>query len=277
MVKLLADTRPMTKNLKLTLAWFTLAFLVTLVAIWQAQATVAREVTARTQLPPPPTKTRHAVRPTPAAAPALDYTTRKNRGLTNQEIGWIVEDFQNAGLDLGIRAAPEEEYLAQRQAQDRWYRDALVEAWSLTPEQSAHATAKLAELYDKAKASFIDDLAAGPKPIEVDGKWYRITSAEPIHRLIDVNRRLQDHNSPFLPRNLFEFPGKSEESSDPFTVELLLPRSTPSPEQEKVEVAPPPADGILQRIRKLHPAELKLQLLITPENLKEIQVALEAN
>jgi hypothetical protein len=272
-----AGPHPMKKNLKLTLAWFALAFLVTLAAIWQAQVTVAREVIARSQLPPPPVKTRHAVRPTTTASPALDYTTRKNRGLTDQEIGWIVEDFQSAGLDLGIRAAHEEEYLAQRQAQDRWYRDALVEAWSLTPEQSAQVTAKLAELYGEAKASFIDSLAAGPPPIEVDGKWYRITSAEPIHQLIDVNRRLHDHDSSFMPWNLVALPAKSKESSDPFTTDLLLPRSTPSPEQKGIEVTLPSADGILPQIRKLHPAEFKLQLLITPEKLKEIQVALEAN
>ena len=117
---------------------------------------------------------------------AVDYATRKKQGLTDREIGWIVEDFQNAGLDLGIRAAPQEEYLAQRRAQDRWYRDALVEAWSLTPEQSAQVTAKLAELYDQAKADFIEALAAGPQPVEINGQWYIITSAEPIHRLIDA-------------------------------------------------------------------------------------------
>jgi hypothetical protein len=277
MVNLLLDTHPMNKNLKLTLAWFAVAFLVTLAAIWQAQVTVAREVLARNPLPPPPIKTRHALRPKVTASAALDYTTRKSRGLTDQEIGWIVEDFQSAGLELGIRAAAQEEYLVQRRTQDRWYRDALVEAWSLTPEQSAQITSKLAELYDKAKASFIEDIAGGPPPIEVNGKSYRITSAEPIHRLIDVDRRFQDHDSPFMPWNLTKLPVKPEGRSGPFTVDLLLPRSTSSPGQEEVETAPPSTDRILEHIRKLHPAELKLQLLITPEKLKEIQVALETN
>jgi hypothetical protein len=274
----------MNKNLQLTIAWFVLAFLVTLAAVWQAQVTVAREVLAKNQPPPPPAKTRSAVRGTTTAPPPLDYATRKKQGLTDREIGWIMEDFQSAGLDLGIRAAPREDYLAQRKAQDRWYRDALVEAWSLTPEQSAQVTAKLAELYDQAKADFIEALAAGPQPVEINGQWYIITSADPIHRLIDANRRLQDAEGPFMPWKLGGFPAASprrtsEEihpaDSNLAAVDLLLPRSAPSSEDGAAQTAPQ-EDGILPQLRKLHPAQLKLLLLIAPGKAKEIQAALEA-
>jgi hypothetical protein len=265
----------MNKNLQLTIAWFALAFLVTLAAVWQAQVAVAREVIARNQ-PPPPAKTRHAVRPTTAASPVLDYATRKKQGLTDREIGWIVEDFQSAGLDLGIRAAPQEEYLAQRRAQDRWYRDALVEAWALTPDQSTQVTAKLAELYDQAKADFIEALAAGPQPVEVNGQWYIITSAEPIHRLIDANRRLEDANSPFMPWNLGRFAVKPERAPDLPGVDFLLPSPDSLPEHDGIEVVPP-KDSNLPQLRKLHPAQLKLQLLIDPDKSKEIQAALEVS
>lgn len=265
----------MNKNLQLTIAWFALAFLVTLAAVWQAQVTVAREVIARNQPPPPPVKTRRAVRPVPPQSPAVDYATRKKQGLTDREIGWIVEDFQNAGLDLGIRAAPQEEYLAQRRAQDRWYRDALVDAWSLTPAQSAQVTAKLAELYDRAKADFIEALAAGPQPVEINGQWYIITSAEPIHRLIDANRRLDDANSPYMPWNLGRFSVKPDDCPDPVSIGFLLPRSDPSAEEEGVQVAPP-EEATLSQFRKLHPAQLKLLLLVDPDKWKDIQAALEA-
>lgn len=265
----------MNKNLQLTIAWFALAFLVTLAAVWQAQVTVAREVIARNQPPPPPVKTRRAVRPTAQEAPAVNYATRKKQGLTDREIGWIVEDFQNAGLDLGIRAAPKEDYLAQRRAQDRWYRDALVEAWSLTPEQSAQMTAKLAELYDQAKADFIEALAAGPQPVEVNGQWYIITSSEPMHRLIDAKRRLDDANSPFMPWNLGEIAVKPDDLPNPISVDFILPRPDPAPE-EGIQVATPQDEGILPQLRKLHPAELKLLLLIDPDKSKDIQAALKA-
>jgi hypothetical protein len=265
------------KNLQLTIAWFALAFLVTLGAVWQAQVTVAREVIARNQPPPPPVKTRRAVRPTAQEAPKVDYATRKKQGLTDREIGWIVEDFHNAGLDLGIRAAPQEEYLAQRRAQDRWYRDALVEAWSLTPEQSAQVTAKLAELHDQAKADFIEALAAGPQPVEINGKWYVITSAEPIHRLINANLRLDEANNPYMPWNLGGFAAKPDDCPDSVTVDFLLPRPDFSAEEEGIQVTPPQKEKILPQLRKLHPAQLKLLLLVDPDKSKQIQAALEAS
>lgn len=262
----------MNKNLQLTIAWFALAFLVTLGAVWQAQVTVAREVIARNQLPPPPVKTRRAVRHAAQEAPAVDYATRKKQGLTDQEIGWIVEDFQTAGLDLGIRAAPQKDYLAQRQAQDRWYRDALVEAWSLNSEQAAQVDANLSELYDQAKADFIEALAAGPQPFEVNGQWYVVTSSEPMHRLIDANRRLDNATSPFMPWKLGKFSLEPDTFPNPIRVDFLLPQ----PEGEGIQVASAQDEGLLPQLRKLHPAEIKLLLLVAPEKSKEIQAALEA-
>ena len=272
----------MNKNVQLTIMWFALAFLVTLAAVWQAQVTVAREVVARNQPPPPPAKTRHAERTTTPTSPAFDYATRKQQGLTDREIGWIVEDFQNAGLDLGIRAAPQEHYLTQRRAQDRWYRDALAEAWSLTPEQSAQVTARLAELYDQAKADFIEALAAGPQPVEVNGQWYIITSADPIHRLIDAVNRFQDDNSNFMPWNLCEMTSEQKHfiTAEPVLpiVDQLLPGSNSSPE-DPFKIAPQEEEGeegTLRQFHKLHPAQLKLLLLIAPDLSKEIQAALGA-
>lgn len=266
----------MNKNLQLTIAWFALAFLVTLGAVWQAQVTFAREVIARNQTPPPPAKTRHAVRPTAQETPVVDYATRKKQGLTDREIAWIVEDFHNAGLDLGIRTAPKEDYLAQRRAQDRWYRDALVEAWSLTPEQAAEVTAKLGELYDQAKADFIEAIAAGPQPVEVNGQWYIITSSEPMHRLIDAKRRLDDTTGPFMPWNLGKFVLEPDDPPNPISFDFILPRPDPATEKG-IQVAPPLGEGMLPQLRKLHPAEFKLLLHIDPEKSREIQTALEAS
>ena len=299
----------MNKNLQLTLAWFVLAFLVTLTAVWQAQVAVAREVVARNQLPPPPQKTRRAERPAAPSAPAVDYATRKKQGLTDPQIGWIIEDFQTAGLDLGIRVASKEEYLAQRKAQDRWYHDALVEAWSLTPGQSAQVTAKLGELYDQAKADFIEALAAGPQPVQVNGQWLIVTSASPIHRLIDANSRIQKVDGPFMPWNLCALtseqnptqaakpieiningiPGQEYEEvvitesiqimpAEPgwFIVDHLLPRPSLSPAEEPLQVAWEES-GTLPQLRKLHPAQLKLLLLIDPGKISEIKSALDAD
>ncbi|MEY3898758.1 MAG: hypothetical protein RLZZ214_4280 [Verrucomicrobiota bacterium] len=298
----------MNRNFQLTLAWFFLAFLVTGGAIWQAQIAVAREVANRQRELPPPLKTRSGVRPAPSSAPVADYASRRAKGLTDREIGWIVEDFQTAGLDLGIRVAPKEAYLAQRKAQDRWYHAALVDAWSLTPEQAAQVAGKLAELYNQAKADFIEALTAGPRPFEHNGKWYNITSADPIHRLIDANLRLQDPAGSFLPWNLCKMaperhpdpsakkidltirgtPAEASESVDLtapvriatatpslITVDQLLPQSAVSPQEDAIQVLPEDR-GLLAQLRKLHPVQLKLLLLIAPEKVREIQSALDA-
>jgi hypothetical protein len=294
----------MNKNLQLTLAWFVLAFLVTGAAIWQAQVAVARDIADRQRQLPPPLKIRRAERPPASPAPVADYATRRAQGLTEREIGWIVEDFQSAGLDLGIRVAPKEAYLAQRKAQDRWYHAALVEAWSLTPGQSAQVATKLAELYDQAKADFIEALTAGPRPFEHNGKWYNITSADPIHRLIDANSRFLDPAGPFLPWNLckmanelhsnpidIKIRGIPEVTDDnlelatPYriapaapslvTVDRLLPQSTAMPTEEPIQVLPEDR-GMLAQLRKLHPVQLKLLLLIAPEKVREIRNALDA-
>jgi hypothetical protein len=296
------------KNLQLTLAWFILGFLLTGGAIWQAQIAVAREVADRHRQLPPPLKTRRAQRPPTLTAPIADYATRRAKGLSDREIGWIVEDFQVAGLDLGIRAASKEAYLAQRKAQDRWYRDVLAEAWSLTAEQTSQVTAKLAELHDRAKADFIEALNAGPQPIKVNDQWFIVTSADPIHRLIDANVRLQDSKGSFLPWNLCtmdaglhtEPPGRNgdvkisgvpEESYDSvelpapvrlaqaepnlLTVDQFLPHAAAPTTEEPIQILPAESD-LLAQLRKLHPAQFKLLLLIAPEKTKNIRSALDA-
>ena len=296
----------MSKNLRKTLVWIIFASAVTSVAYWQAQVAVAKDQkTAQVTLPPPP-RTRHAIRPgalAPLSDPIATYVARSANGLTDREIGWIIEDFKTAGLDLGVRVASQDEYLAQRQAQDRWYRDALVEAWSFTPEQAAQITAKLTELFDQEKADFIEALAAGPKPFKHNGQWFTVTSAEPIHRLIDADRRLQDAVGRYLPANLCKMrepsdrlrnidikitgiPEQTYENTtlaEPIqiatavpsmiTVDLVLPKITALPEIETTpEAAPEP--GILPQLRKLHPAQLKLLLLIDPNRTREVESAL---
>jgi hypothetical protein len=153
-----------------------------------------------------------------------------------------------------------------------------VEAWALTPEQSAQVTAKLAELYDQAKADFIEALAGGPQPVEVNGRWYLITSSEPIHRLIDSVNRFQDYNSPFMPWNLCEMTSEQKHviTAEPTLpiVDVLLPDSNPPP-GDPFQVAPP-EEGILPQLRELHPAQFKLLLLVDPDKSREIQTALEA-
>ncbi len=291
--------------------WLVFATLMLTTAIWQAQVAAAKDAQASHKTPPPPAKTRHAIRPTPAVFSGdavTHYANRIKKGITDQEIGWIVEDFKNAGLDLGIRVATSEEYLTQRKAQDLWYHDALVEAWSLTPEQSAQVTAKLAELFEQAKADFLQALAASPNSFKQNGKNFQIISAGPIHQLITANLRFQPESTTFLPWNLCTLPDhddprRRENDSassgilqqkyqsvvldepillptsipDLLSVDRLMPLLPPLPEPPEKEPTPltHQENELLAKFYKLHPAQLKTLLLIDPGKASEIQQALD--
>jgi hypothetical protein len=164
----------MNKDLRNTLAWIVCATGIMGAAIWQAQVSIALDLKARNQSLPPPLKTRFAIRPpteTWAGDPVADYIARCEKGLTDQEIGWIIEDFQNAGLDIDITTELSwAELFNLRSTQHRWYHDALVDGLRLSSEQSAEVTGKLSELFDLAKADFVE--ASGrPQLKEINGIW----------------------------------------------------------------------------------------------------------
>jgi hypothetical protein len=75
----------------------------------------------------------------PSTDPVAAYLDRAKRGMTDQEIRWMIEDFQTAGLE-------EEEHSLKgtlRAKQQLWYLEALTEALQLSPEQKAQAKAKM--------------------------------------------------------------------------------------------------------------------------------------
>ena len=149
----------MNKDLRNTLVWMVFATAIVGIAFWQAQITLAKEIAAKNKVLPPPPKTRHAVRPAAATFtgdPVADYLDRCKKGLTDQEIGWIIEDFQNAGLAFYHfnETAPDPFIIAYRAAQIRWYHDLLVDGFRLSPEQSAQASVKLRQLHEKDTAEF---------------------------------------------------------------------------------------------------------------------------
>lgn len=261
----------MHQDIKNTLIWMVGATLILGIAIWQAQVAVTQDRLASEITLPPPVKTRSADRaPTETVVldPISNYQSRKEKGLTVQEIGWILDDFKTAGLDLGIRAATREEYLLERLAQDRWYRDALVEGWSLSKEQAAEVTRKLSELSDLAKANFIEALNAGPRPFQVDGQWFNVTGTEPIYQLVDFARRFAVEDSPTLPWRLCKLPQGEfpdlEELKTNFP-KLLLPRPKSLVDAERN------FPNGLEFVRGYHPAQLKLELLFSPHRAKDLE------
>jgi hypothetical protein len=299
----------MHKNRQHTAGWLILALIAAGFAIWQAQVTPVKTGSTGQSLKMTPTKTRRADRSKALLAanekardPIAKYADRRKVGLSDQEIEWIVNDFKYAKLDLGIRVATNIDYLNQRRAQDLWYRDALVEAWSLTPDQAAQATAKLAELCTEAQATLAKAFEAACT-FDHNGTKMVIIGSEPIHQLIGFNLRLQDDRAEFLPWNLCQMslesnPIKSEkermedtqplptspdEIVEPYEPIILLrddltllkinrflPQPIPAARTIETELAVR-EEGELQQLRKLHPAQLKLLLLTYPDITSKIQ------
>lgn len=255
----------MQQDIRNTLLWMACATAVLILAIWQAQVAVKADHLAREVSLPPPLKIRHAERTqvqTETGNPIANYQSRQEMGLSDREIRWIIDDFRTVGLDQGIRTETREEYLNQRQAQDRWYRDTLIEGWSLDAAQAAEVTSKLANLFDRAKADFIETLNAGPRPFQVDGKWFNLTGTEPIYQLVEFSRRIASPESPTLPWRLCKLPVED-------LPKIEFPQPTPLAQSRsllpltKANATEGPIDS-LDTIRKMHPAQLKLLLLISP-------------
>jgi hypothetical protein len=161
----------MHQEIKANVIWLLLAFFLTFAGFWQAKVVVARDSQAKHRELPPAAKTKHAIRPPPqlfSGDVVADYVARCEKGMTDQEIGWILEDFRNAGLSLDWRN-PEvtlEAVLHHRKSLDRWYHDALVDGLRLSPEQSAEVAKHLDELVEQLKHPYPAATGSTPKPAE---------------------------------------------------------------------------------------------------------------
>ena len=250
----------------------------------------------RAPLTSPPERTRHAVRPVHVEGKNEAPRLLPHRVLLTREVRWILDDFFNAGLHLGIRVAPAEEYLAQRRMQDRWFRDAIREAWSLEPSQVTELDQHLKATFDQAKANFVEALNASPKPVFHEGRWLQIASAEPMHRLISRFQQdeILDHGSQLLPASLWGEPPELivatelQMSDSQEAVRALVgnpvDRTRLSLERvrrflQPIEMADTAAltedagngPGLLPAIRQIHAAHLKILLLVDPDLMERLQ------
>ncbi|OYV07578.1 MAG: hypothetical protein CFE26_00285 [Verrucomicrobiales bacterium VVV1] len=87
--------------------------------------------------------------------PIAAYLERAKRGMTDQEIRWLIEDFQTAGLDQVDRSLKG----TLRAKQQAWYLEALTEALQLRPEQKDQARARMDELLKKDLEAFEQGIA----------------------------------------------------------------------------------------------------------------------
>jgi hypothetical protein len=177
--------------------WLMLAFVLSLAGVWMAARTTTGPRTAKTLGPPVlPTKVSNR-KPQEAQAGPVDvvenYIARCKKGMTEQEVRWIIEDFQKAGLAQGVRSAAAEEFIHQRKAQHAWYLDLLADGLRLDPEQRRTASGKLAGLLEEAVADFQKSLSEqASEPIEQDDQQLQLLGGEEIRKFIDAGQWLTD-------------------------------------------------------------------------------------
>lgn len=331
----------MHQEIKATVIWLALAFFLTFAGFWQAKVAVASASQARHRDLPPPAKTKHAVRPPPTdftGDVVEDYIARCEKGMTDQEIGWILEDINSVGLNqeaidpapqtiAEIRDIPAEPLFKLRLAQHHWYLNSLAGALHLTAAQRSQASSKLAELFQAAKARFNanskltgvatdangvgTDLArqdrenlvtptlwlvdqegaylpsnlcnlSPPQQMLTWKEWFGLTAEE---RTAAERRDIPwNANSRFLlshPRNVLQ-----TFETDPFLPAALVMTDVFLPfirgqaihyeQRDPFDELPEKIQSeLLTNARHLHPSQLKLLLLLEPQQAGEIQTAMD--
>ncbi|MFD0892893.1 hypothetical protein KBB96_15835 [Luteolibacter ambystomatis] len=129
--------------------WLVSATALLSIGAWQAaQIAVDAKTRAMAAVKVPPKKTRSDGRKPSAKElaqidPVGTYIARAKRGMTDQEINWMIEDFHKRGLDKDLVPDTVEHYQSLRQRQAAWYLQALAEGFSLSPSQKSEAAARL--------------------------------------------------------------------------------------------------------------------------------------
>ena len=119
---------------------------------------------------------------------AEEYLMKAKRGMTEDEVRWVVEDFVALGLDVEY---PEDKtaegYLALRKARENWYLAALVSGLRLTDEQEREARKRMGVLREKDYAEFVEYLD-GLKSFEHEGKEMKVFDGGKARALMDADQ-----------------------------------------------------------------------------------------
>ncbi|MEO5916991.1 MAG: hypothetical protein ABIS50_22370 [Luteolibacter sp.] len=307
----------MNKHHKLIIAWFIISGLIVFTAVRQIQVAAASNVQAHKPLPPP-AKTRHAIRPPILPSngdPVADYVARCEKGMTDREIGWILEDFRNSGLDQFAfsERSTDDELLAYRVAQNGWYREALIDGLRLNREQSKEVMQKQREQFEKLKAAFKRNRAedgTGIRPSFATSRFDLILS--PFWLMGAEEYEIPDYST-FMPWDLCSLTPQqeqitwkkeylAEEESDTavtFPVHPRFKNAHPVDQSSGIFETWQIADAVfpflksqtfkpketnadvsgqvmLENLRLIHPSQFKIILMIAPNLARELQSALDS-
>ena len=126
--------------------------------------------TAPVTKPFPRDQERPGGRELPTKNPREDFDAARNRGLTEQEVRWIIEDFMNLGIDNGtIALGSAKDYYKTRIRRHEWLLDALTSGFALSAEQEGQASASLKAHGERDLAEFVE-YVAGTKVSKLTGR-----------------------------------------------------------------------------------------------------------
>lgn len=132
--------------------------------------------------------------------PSEEFEAARKRGLTEEEVRWVVKDFMTLGIDGDeISADTDQGYYQIRLKRQEWLLDALVSGFGLSSEQKKQAAARMRELGEKDYEEFQQSFTENEQ-FEIDGKMFRVISASKVRELTDADVWLS--NDSYLPWNL---------------------------------------------------------------------------
>ncbi len=240
------------QQIKSTLLWIVLASVVGLAGIWQVKVAIGQGLHPADEDLPPPLKTRVTVRP-PAKVftgdVVEDYIARCDKGLTDQEIGWIVTDFRNAGLDSPPAAgSPDNVIIDYHKRQNRWYDDAITDALRLSPSQSAEVGQNLTKLLQEVSDAFLHGVATEKykefTPTELQSLFrnWIFSSKESGERVIIPPRTLFTP-TPQQQDILDHSFGAGGSEADPFDSTKTTSPASPARQTQPIDTSAPTLDG----------------------------------
>lgn len=164
-------------NTLTTMLWMLLGVAVLGLAFWQARVTVEREKKQALALPAPPTHTHSAGRASWEPVNVIaDFEAQAKKGMTDEQILFIIQDFKDAGL----ASPPDKVSHEYEKTQHRWYHRILKHWLNLSRDQSNEAARSLSDLLSKPSS---DDLSVDPFQIGFfyygDSRIGQITEYQP--------------------------------------------------------------------------------------------------
>ncbi len=89
--------------------------------------------------------------------PREEFEAARKRGMTEEEVRWVVEDFLELGIfTVNQKDSSPEALLSRRQKEQKWYFDILVEGFQLTADQKMAAASKLRESLARDNEAYIE-------------------------------------------------------------------------------------------------------------------------